>query len=207
MNIPEGYMENAQGHLVPVAQVRPIDKARDEFVKETVAKAREVQRIIRDFKRESMSGISAFVQLSAERYGAKIGGEKGNVTLETYDRKLRLVRQVSETLAFDEGLMAAKALIDECLSDWCEQAPGELRAVVEQAFRVNKEGRINTNAVLALRMQPSLTLMLSSNTCGFIYWYEIKYRGRHQALYPCVRAGRVRQVPRHSSGHGGVIET
>ena len=151
MNIPEGYMENAQGHLVPVAQVRPIDKARDEFVKETVAKAREVQRIIRDFKRESMSGISAFVQLSAERYGAKIGGEKGNVTLETYDRKLRLVRQVSETLAFDEGLMAAKALIDECLSDWCEQAPGELRAVVEQAFRVNKEGRINTNAVLALR--------------------------------------------------------
>ena len=133
-------MENAQGHLVPVAQVRPIDKARDEFVKETVAKAREVQRIIRDFKRESMSGISAFVQLSAERYGAKIGGEKGNVTLETYDRKLRLVRQVSETLAFDE-----------CLSDWCEQAPGELRAVVEQAFRVNKEGRINTNAVLALR--------------------------------------------------------
>ena len=205
MNIPEGYMENAQGHLVPVAQVRPIDKARDEFVKETVAKAREVQRIIRDFKRESMSGISAFVQLSAERYGAKIGGEKGNVTLETYDRKLRLVRQVSETLAFDEGLMAAKALIDECLSDWCEQAPGELRAVVEQApgelravveqaFRVNKEGRINTNAVLALRklnisderwmnaMQAIGDSLTVADTRPYIRVYERDEFGKYHAI-------------------------
>ena len=183
MNIPEGYMENAQGHLVPVAQVRPIDKARDEFVKETVAKAREVQRIIRDFKRESMSGISAFVQLSAERYGAKIGGEKGNVTLETYDRKLRLVRQVSETLAFDEGLMAAKALIDECLSDWCEQA-----------FRVNKEGRINTNAVLALRklnisderwmnaMQAIGDSLTVADTKPYIRVYERDEFGKYHAI-------------------------
>lgn len=194
MNIPEGYMENAQGHLVPVAQVRPIDKARDEFVKETVAKAREVQRIIRDFKRESMSGISAFVQLSAERYGVGIGGEKGNVTLETYDRKFRLVRQVSETLAFDEGLMAAKALIDECLSDWCEQAPGELRAVVEQAFRMNKEGRINTNAVLALRkldisdgrwmnaMQAIGDSLTVADTKPYIRVYERDEFGKYHAI-------------------------
>lgn len=187
MNIPEGYMENAQGHLVPIAQVKPIDKSRDEFVKEKVAKIREMQQ-------ELMADTAAFVQLSAERYGAKIGGEKGNVTLETYDRKLRLVRQVSETLAFDEGLMAAKALIDECLSDWCEQAPGELRAVVEQAFRVNKEGRINTNAVLALRkldisderwmnaMQAIGDSLTVADTKPYIRVYERDEFGKYHAI-------------------------
>ena len=194
MNIPEGYMENAQGHLVPVAQVRPIDKSRDEFVKEKVAKIREMQQALKSLKQELMADTAAFVQLSAERYGAKIGGEKGNVTLETYDRKLRLVRQVSETLAFDEGLMAAKALIDKCLSDWCEQAPGELRAVVEQAFRVNKEGRINTNAVLALRkldisderwmnaMQAIGDSLTVADTKPYIRVYERDEFGKYHAI-------------------------
>ncbi len=194
MNIPEGYMENAQGHLVPVAQVRPIDKSRDEFVKEKVAKIREMQQALKSLKQELMADTAAFVQLSAERYGAKIGGEKGNVTLETYDRKLRLVRQVSETLAFDEGLMAAKALIDECLSDWCEQAPGELRAVVEQAFRVNKEGRINTNAVLTLRkldisderwmnaMQAIGDSLTVADTKPYIRVYERDEFGKYHAI-------------------------
>ena len=31
--IPEGYMENAQGCLVPIANIRPIDLARNELVK------------------------------------------------------------------------------------------------------------------------------------------------------------------------------
>lgn len=194
MSIPEGYMENAQGHLVPITQVRPIDKSRDEFVKEKVAKIREMQQALKSLKQELMADTAAFVQLSAERYGAKIGGEKGNVTLETYDRKLRLVRQVSETLAFDEGLMAAKALIDECLSDWCEQAPGELRAVVEQAFRVNKEGRINTNAVLALRkldisderwmnaMQAIGDSLTVADTKPYIRVYERDEFGKYHAI-------------------------
>lgn len=194
MSIPEGYMENAQGHLVPITQVRQIDKSRDEFVKEKVAKIREMQQALKSLKQELMADTAAFVQLSAERYGAKIGGEKGNVTLETYDRKLRLVRQVSETLAFDEGLMAAKALIDECLSDWCEQAPGELRAVVEQAFRVNKEGRINTNAVLALRkldisderwmnaMQAIGDSLTVADTKPYIRVYERDEFGKYHAI-------------------------
>lgn len=151
MSAPEGYMENALGHLVPVDQVREIDKARDELVREKVAKVKAMQEQLKALKLELMSDIAAFVQLSAERYDAKIGGNKGNVTLMSYDGRYRIDRQMSETLSFDEGLQAAKALIDECLREWCEKSPGELRAIVDQAFRVDREGRINTNAILGLR--------------------------------------------------------
>lgn len=148
---PDGYMVNQHGHFIPVEQVKEIDKARDELILEKVGKVQTMQGQLRALKDELMGDIAAFVQLSAERYDAKLGGNKGNVTLLTYDGKYKIARAMSELLSFDEGLQAAKALIDECLKEWTADSPGELRAIVDQAFRVDKEGRINTTAVLGLR--------------------------------------------------------
>lgn len=149
--IPEGYRENAHGCLVPEAQIKEIDKARDELVLEKVVKVKAMQAQLRSLKQELMGDIAAFVELSAERYGVKVGGDKGNITLQSYDGRYRIKRQTSETIAFDEGLRAAKALIDDCLEEWSRNSPSPLRVIVEQAFQINKEGRINTNAILGLR--------------------------------------------------------
>ena len=40
--IPEGYMQNAQGCLVPRANIRPIDIERDALVKEKMEKIKAV---------------------------------------------------------------------------------------------------------------------------------------------------------------------
>ena len=148
---PEGYMQDAVGNLIAVANIRPIDIAQDELVKEKVAKALHLREAIKTFKAELMGDIEALVQLSAERYGAKLGGRKGNVTLQTYDGRYLIQRQISEHITFDLGLQAAKALIDECLRDWAKDSGDELRTLVNDAFRVDKEGRINTGAILGLR--------------------------------------------------------
>lgn len=149
--IPEGYMQDAAGRFVPVEQVREIDKARDELVREKVAKVKTMQKALRNLKYELLNDITAFVELSAERYEVKLGGKKGNVTLASYDGAYQIQRQISEHLSFDEGLQAAKALIDECLREWSKGSPGEIRALVDYAFQVDKEGRINSNRILGLR--------------------------------------------------------
>ena len=151
MTIPDGYMENAQGHLVPMAQVKEIDLARHELVMEKVAKAQELQKQLSAFKAEVMDDIEAFIALSAEKYGASVGGKKGNVTLASFDGRYQIKRQISEFLTFDERLQAAKALIDECLKTWTQGSPTELQALVNDAFQVDKEGRINTGRILGLR--------------------------------------------------------
>jgi hypothetical protein len=145
------YMTDGQGRLVPIDQVRDVDRARDELVKEIVAKARAMSGRLGTLKAEMMGDVQAFVDLSVERYGVRTGGAKGNVTLMSYDQSLKVVRQVQETLTFDEGLQAAKALIDECIKHWTEGSPGELRALVDNAFQVDKEGRIATGRILGLR--------------------------------------------------------
>lgn len=148
---PQGYLENASGHLVPIDKVRPIDLARDSLVREIVEKAKSVSANIAEFKVATFGDIAAFVQLSAEQYGAKIGGNKGNVTLLSYDGRYKVQRAISETISFDERLQAAKALIDECITDWAASSRPEIQVLVGDAFQVDKEGNINTGRVLGLR--------------------------------------------------------
>ncbi len=149
--VPEGYMMNAQGHLVPEDQVKPIDKARDELVRELVEKFAHMRQELRKLKLAALDDIQAFIQLSAEQYDVKIGGEKGNVTLRSYDGNEEIKRQISEHLSFDEQLYAAKELIDECIKEWTEGSRTEIQALINDAFQVDKEGRINTNRILGLR--------------------------------------------------------
>ena len=192
--IPEGYRENARGCLVPEAQIKEIDKARDELVLEKIAKVKAMQEKLRNLKLEMMGDIAAFVELSAERYGVKVGGDKGNVTLQSFDGHYRIKRQTSETIAFDEGLRAAKALIDECLEEWSRNSPSPLRVLVEQAFQINKEGRINTNAILSLRrhkiederwqraMQAIGDSLQILDSKAYVRFYERDEQGRYNAI-------------------------
>jgi len=149
--IPDGYMEDAKGRLIPTAKVKEVDKLRDELTRNIVATAKGVQTAMRDFRANTLGDIQAFADLSAEKYGARRGGLKGNLSLLSFDGRYKVQVQISEHLAFDERLQAAKALIDECLTEWTQGSPDEIKAIINQAFAVDKEGRVNTGAILGLR--------------------------------------------------------
>ena len=145
------YMENAMGHLVPRTQIKEVDLARHDLVMEKIAKIRRMQEDLGRLKAEIMDDVEAFVALSAEKYDVRLGGPKCNITLASFDGRFQIKRQISEHLTFDERLQAAKALIDECLKSWTEGSPSELQAIVNDAFAVDREGRINTGRILGLR--------------------------------------------------------
>lgn len=150
-SIPAGFRQNRHGHMVPESQIKAIDRARDELVLEKIARALALREQLRNFKRSTFDDIAAFVQLSAEQYGARLGGDKGNVTLLSFDGRYKIIRAIQDNITFDERLQAAKALIDECLNDWTEGARDELRTLVNNAFRVDQDGNIKTGEVLSLR--------------------------------------------------------
>ena len=149
--IPDGYMQDSAGRLVPLSAIRPIDIERDKLVHEIVEKARKVNCVLADFKATTFGDIAAFVSLSAEQYKVKIGGQKGNVTLMSFDGRYKVQRAIAETISFDERLQAAKAKIDECITDWSQGSRDEIKVLVNDAFQVDKEGNINTGRVLGLR--------------------------------------------------------
>lgn len=145
------YMKDHRGALIPADMVKEIDKLRDAFVKEIVSGAEKLSAILADFKLKAMDDIEAFIALSAEKYDVKIGGEKGNVTLMTFDGSYKIVRAISERICFDERLQIAKTLIDECFREWTSDSRSEIKALIDMAFKVDKQGKINTERILGLQ--------------------------------------------------------
>ncbi|MGO0632236.1 DUF3164 family protein [Pseudomonas sp. SAR267] len=150
-NVPEGFLKDAKGHLVPLELVKPIDMARNDLVLELVKKALVVSDTLAAFKADAFGDIKAFVDMSAEQYNARVGGKKGNITLMSFDGQFKVVQAAQDNIRFDERLQAARALIDECLTEWTQDAQPEVRAIVNEAFRADKQGEISTGRVLALR--------------------------------------------------------
>ena len=149
--IPEGYMEDRVGRLIPIETISEIDRTRDSLVREIVVNSKRMSSMINDFKLGLMGDIEAFADLSFERFGAKLGGNKGNITLTSFDGKFKVCRAINDQLVFDERLQVAKSLIDECIQGWSKGAAVELMALVNDAFQVDKEGRVDTKRILSLR--------------------------------------------------------
>ena len=146
-----GYKKDARGHLVPLELIKPIDLARDDIVRELIDAARTLQSNLSSFKKTAFADANAFVSMSAENYGAKVGGNKGNVTLASFDGQYKIQIAKAENVTFDERLQAAKELVDECINEWSAGSDPKIQMLVQQAFETDKEGNINTGRVLALR--------------------------------------------------------
>ena len=148
---PSGFMQDPQGRLNPVNLVRPVDLLRDQTVMHLVDQALQLQKALAAFKSAAFADIAAFVETSAEQWQISTGGTKGNVTLRSYDGRYKVERSIQEHVAFDERLQHAKELIDECINEWSTGSQPELRILVNDAFQVDKEGRVSTNRVLGLK--------------------------------------------------------
>lgn len=148
---PDGFRTDAQGRLVPEKLIKPIDRTRDDLVRELSREAHNISGVLSKFKARVFADINAFVDLSAEQYGVKWGGKKGNITLYSFDGAYRVQVAIAERIAFDERLQAAKQLIDECITAWSQGSRAEIQVLVQDAFQTDKEGKINTARVLGLR--------------------------------------------------------
>ena len=179
-----GYWTDTNGNLVPESKVKQIDQVRNQLVYDLCRMAETESLALQVFKLAAMTEVAAFVSLSLDEYGVKSGGNKGNVTLLSYDGKYKLVRQMQDKITFGEQLMAAKALIDECVHEWAQGANDNIKALVNHAFQTDKEGKINTGRVLSLRrldikdakwqsaMQAIADSMQTASTKPYIRFYE-----------------------------------
>ncbi len=151
VQLPAGYRQDGQGRLIPESMIKPIDIERDRLVRHLVDRASELSSELADFKTVAFGDIKAFIEMSFEEYGAKVGGKKGNVSLLSFDGRYKIQLAVQESIALDERLQAARSLIDECVSEWTKDARPEVVTLINDAFRADTKGEIRTARVLALR--------------------------------------------------------
>lgn len=142
---------NPQGRTIPDSMVTPADRMKDELTRRLADAADELQAQIIAFKFTALTELEAAKALLFEQYGVKVGGAKGGFSIRSFDGSIEAEVSVADRVVFDGELQAAKALIDECIEDWTRNGNDNVRILVEDAFQVNKAGRIDTQRVLGLR--------------------------------------------------------
>lgn len=144
------YYLKSDGSLVPESQVKDIDKLRDQVVQDAAEKLMDLKTRMIQEKTAVVDDILEFLDVSADQYGVKLGGDKGNLTLTSIDGNIRVEYKNSDTITFNEQIQVAKQLIDEYLDELTKDSNPELKTIVSAAFRL-RQGRIDVKSVLKLR--------------------------------------------------------
>lgn len=150
--IPPGYMMDGRGNLVAEKNVRAVDRLEDQLVKGMVGHADALNGQIARFLQHCHDDVDAFNRLVGEKYGAKPrGGSKGGMTFTSFDGRLRVRFVAAEIIEFGPSILAAKALIEECIAEWSAGANPGIIALVQRAFEVDRAGNLSLAKIRALR--------------------------------------------------------
>lgn len=144
------FYEDSKGGWIPEEAIKEIDLLRDQTVTKIAERTKQLQEQMIAVKRQCIMDIEEFLKIAFEDHKVHFGGEKGNLTLSSFDGKYRVQLATSDVQEFTEGIHAAKQLIDECLSEWTKDSNANLKAVVTKAFKMN-QGRMDVKRILELR--------------------------------------------------------
>jgi hypothetical protein len=149
--VGEPTMLNSLGHFVPASLVRPEHRLEDDLVRGLADQADLLHDALTVFKARAFDDVRALMSLLGEKYKVKLGGARGGVQLHSYDGLVRVTISVADAMTFGPELRAAKALIDECITEWSAGANANICAIVNDAFAVGDGGKLQVDRVLALR--------------------------------------------------------
>jgi hypothetical protein len=146
------YLRNGRGDLVPLANIKPGDLLMDDMVRKAIIYAEDLSAELARFQFHNYADIAAFDALLDQEYGVTAKtSTKGNRTFTSFDGSYQVKVCVQDQISFGPELQSAKKLLDEMIIERAEGSDPLLVALVTQAFKTDKEGKIDTGAILALR--------------------------------------------------------
>lgn len=145
------YFPGSKGTLVPVANVKAQDLIQNEMVYKLTDYALDLSAEIARFNAHSRADLAEFDAILAQEYGLERDPEsKGNRTYRSADGKRAVKYAVAERIAFGPELQIAKELLAEIVRENAPGTPPVLQALVNLAFKVDKEGNVDMALLLAI---------------------------------------------------------
>lgn len=146
------YLPGTKGMLVPVANIKAKDLLQHEMVYQLTDYALDLSAEVARFNGHSRADLAQFDALLAQEYGVTRDTEfKGNRTYTSADGKRQVKIAMSDRVSYGPGLQAAKALLDELITENAAGAGPVLTPLVNLAFRVDKEGKVDPNLLRAIK--------------------------------------------------------
>ncbi|GAB6965982.1 hypothetical protein JCM25156A_32040 [Komagataeibacter kakiaceti JCM 25156] len=132
------------GNEVPTSRIRDDILFRHQTANALVEAAMGLNAELRARKEQFFADVDAFIDLTLERYNARLGGRRGGVVIANFSETMKVEVSTSDYLRVNEAITAAQALMNEVLDDVGEGASDDVRTLLANAFvRDEKTGRLN----------------------------------------------------------------
>jgi hypothetical protein len=146
--VKERTLTDAQGREIPVKVLHTEILEKDAAVKKAMDCAMKLQERIISDKQKMIQIIESYLNDAARRNGLEW---KGNALLISFDEKYRIEMRFREKIQFGIELQLAKQKIDECIKAWSADSSDNLKAIINEAFQVDKRGQLARYRIFALR--------------------------------------------------------
>ncbi|MCG9760699.1 MULTISPECIES: DUF3164 family protein [Pseudoalteromonas] len=187
-NTARTFLANPRGYQVPLDKIAAHDIEKHDLVNGFVDEAKALSELHDEFKRKVFKSVNTFIADLFASYNVEIGGNKGNVTLTSYDAKRKVEVGVADQITFGPEINVAKELIDKVINEKLETLGEDklLRQIVQDAFSTNSDGNYNKARIMALRkyrlasdsedwanaMQALDDAIILSSTKTYVRFYE-----------------------------------
>jgi len=147
-SVKERTLTDAQGREFPVKVLHTEIVEKDAAVKKAMDCAIKLQERIISDKQKLIQTIEKYLNDAARRNNLEW---KGNALLISFDEKYRVEMRFREKIQFGIELQLAKQKIDECIKAWSADSNDNLKAIVSDAFQLDKHGQLARYRIFALR--------------------------------------------------------
>lgn len=146
------HLPGPKGVKIPVANFKAQDVLQHEMVYQLTDYALDLSAEISRFNGHSRADLAQFDALLAQEYGVTRDPEfKGNRTYTSADGKRQVKIALNDRVIYGPELQAAKQLLDEVIRENAGGAGPVLMPLVNLAFRVDKEGKVDPDLLRAIR--------------------------------------------------------
>jgi len=150
--LEQEFWTDKRGNEVHRDLVPHEEKLKTELVYDIVEKAVTGVRIMERFKERVTRDIKEYMEMMRQKYNLDVAkGNKGNLTLQSFDGLRKLQVAVQQHIDFDEKLSLAKEKIDAYLKEKTKDADPEIQTLIMNAFEVDKKGNVDAKKIFALK--------------------------------------------------------
>jgi hypothetical protein len=142
-------MTDGTGAEIPVRYVKPYDRKRDKIARRILRRFVETRERIVDCYAATLADIDELRDTVAEG-GWKLGGPKGNLQFQSFDRLIQVGIEARYNVEFDERLAQAKERIEKFIEAKTDGVDADLRELVLMAFRPTSDGLLSRARILGL---------------------------------------------------------
>lgn len=138
-----GRIEDQHGNLIKLETFKEYELQRDQLTRSLCRDCAVIADEIHALKAKMAKLIDNHIQQMGSLYNINLGGKKGNLSLTTIDKKLKVERSRQDRKTTNEHMLVAIELIQACVQKWKKGANQNLQAFVERYLRTDGKGSYN----------------------------------------------------------------